>query len=255
MLLLSYFPFRYLYRMKKAFLNWSSGKDAVFALYILQGFGDIKIEKLVTTVNSETNRISMHGVRNQLLERQAQSLEIPLQIISLHGNVSMQAYNATMEAAVSQLKDEGFTHSVFGDIFLEDLKQYRERELKKVGIEAVFPLWKKNTDQLMRDFISAGFKAVCVCVNSKQLDRSFCGRSIDEEFISDLPEGVDPCGENGEFHTFVFDGPIFSKPVDFVIGEKVQRNYVSNEDDEDNCFTDKKRSWDTSFWYCDLIAK
>lgn len=239
----------------KAYLNWSSGKDAAFALFLLQQENKIQVKKLVTTVNSESNRISMHGVRKELLERQAQSLQIPLQVINLHGNVSMEVYNTTMEAAVLKLKDEGFTHSVFGDIFLEDLKEYRENELKKVGIEAIFPLWKKDTGELISDFISAGFKAVCVCVNSKQLDASFCGRIIDEEFLSDLPEGVDPCGENGEFHTFVFDGPVFSKPIDFVIGEKVQKTYITNGDDEDNCFTDKKRSWDTGFWYCDLIPK
>lgn len=241
--------------MKKAFLNWSSGKDAAFALFLLQKEKEFRVKKLVTTVNSENDRISMHGIRKELLERQSHSLEIPLQIISLHGNVSMEVYNNTMETAVLKLKEEGFTHSVFGDIFLEDLKEYRENELKKVGIEAVFPLWKRDTDELIRNFISAGFKAICVCINSKLLDVSFCGRIIDEKFIADLPEGVDPCGENGEFHTFVFDGPIFSKPVDFAVGEKVQKFYTSNQNDENDCFTEKKRTWDTSFWYCDLIPK
>ena len=140
-------------------------------------------------------------------------------------------------------------------IFLEDLKQYREQKLNEVGIQAEFPLWKENTKNLLEEFISLGFKAITVCVNAKLLDESFVGRIIDKQFLEDLPRGVDPCGENGEFHTFVFDGPIFKTPVDFKIGEKVLRSYQSTEDEEDQCFqTDDKLKWDTSFWYCDLYV-
>ena len=241
--------------MKKAYLNWSSGKDAAFALYKLQSFDDIKIEKLVTTLNSEVNRVSMHGVRKELLLLQAKSIGLPIDIIALEGTVSMETYNLKMRIAVSKLLKEGFTHSVFGDIFLEDLKEYRENQLAGVGLKAIFPLWKKDTHQLINDFIASGFKAITVCVNSKVLDRSFCGRILDKKFIADLPPGVDPCGENGEFHTFVFDGPIFKNPIEFEIGEMVQRSYTAHEDEEDNCFNDDKKSWDTSFWYCDLILK
>ncbi|MFO7721437.1 MAG: ATP-binding protein [Gillisia sp.] len=239
--------------MKKAYLNWSSGKDAAFALYTLQGAGDIKIEKLVTTLNSEVDRVSMHGLRKELLLSQAKSIGLPVDIIALEGNVSMETYNSKMRIAVSNLLEEGFTHSVFGDIFLEDLKEYREKQLAGVGIKAHFPLWKKDTHQLINDFLASGFKAITVCVNSKVLDRSFCGRIIDQNFLADLPPGVDPCGENGEFHTFVFDGPIFKNPIEFEIGEVVQKSYKALEDEEDNCFSSDEKSWDTSFWYCDLI--
>lgn len=241
--------------MKKAYLNWSSGKDAAFALYTLQQKGEVEVKKLVTTLNSEVDRISMHGVRRELLETQAKNIGIPLHPIPLEGTVSMATYNSVMQEQVNILKNEGYTHSVFGDIFLEDLKIYREEQLEKTGITAVFPLWKRDTHQLIKDFIEAGFKAITVCVNSKVLDESFCGRTLDHNFINSLPAGVDPCGENGEFHTFVYDGPIFNEPVGFEIGEKVQRNYQPSEVEDDNCFSKEQKPWDTGFWFCDLLPK
>jgi uncharacterized protein (TIGR00290 family) len=241
--------------MIKAYINWSSGKDAAFALYKMQKEQKFKVEKLVTTINSEVDRVSMHGLRKELLLRQAESLEIPLQIISLNGNVSMQTYNAIMKTEVSILIAEGYTHSVFGDIFLEDLKDYREKQLTEVGLKAVFPLWGTNTRELMDEFIREGFKAITVCVNAKLLDKSFCGRIIDHQFIADLPVNVDPCGENGEFHSFVFDGPIFKNLVEFDTGEIIEKQFSSVGDEKEDCFTDKIKSWDTRFWYCDLIPK
>ena len=238
--------------MKKAYLNWSSGKDAALAIFKVSSEGEFTVEKLLTTINSETDRISMHGVRIELLKSQAQQIGLPLEIISLDGNVSMTKYNEIMLTQCKKLVAEGFCYSIFGDIFLEDLRQYREDQLEKAGITAVFPLWKKNTSQLMQEFISAGFKAVVVCVNSKLLDKSFCGKEIDRELLASLPEGIDPCGENGEFHTFVYDGPIFKEPVKFQVGETVEKFYTSNQD-EDDCFKDKKETWDTAFWYCDLL--
>lgn len=240
--------------MKKAYLNWSSGKDAAMALYKTREEGKYGVEKLLTTVNSEIDRISMHGVRLELLESQARQIGIPLEIISLDGNVSMATYNEVMLRQCKKLVAEGFCYSIFGDIFLEDLREYREEQLEQVGIAAVFPLWKKDTHKLMQEFISAGFKAVVVCVNSKLLDRSFCGREIDQDFLASLPEGIDPCGENGEFHTFVYDGPVFKEPVKFQVGEVVERYYQSAEN-EDDCFKEKKESWDTAFWYCDLVPE
>lgn len=239
--------------MKKAYLNWSSGKDAAFALYKLQQEKAFSVEKLVTTVNSEVNRISMHGIREELLVQQAKSVELPLQIIPLSGNISMEAYNETMEKETTNLLSEGFTHSIFGDIFLEDLKQYREKQLVAVGLKAVFPLWKKDTSVLMKEFLMSGFKAICICVNAKMLDKSFCGRIIDEKFLADLPEEVDPCGENGEFHTFVYDGPNFKFPVAFKKGEIVQKSYVLSKDN--HASSSGEKSWDTNFFYCDLIPK
>lgn len=241
--------------MKKAYLNWSSGKDAAFALYKVQQEEKYKVERLVTTLNTENDRVSMHGLRKQLLIKQAENIGLPLHIIEFKGNISMQVYNEVMLVETTQLLKEGFTFSIFGDIFLEDLKQYREKQLEEGGIKAVFPLWKNDTTQLMKNFIDAGFKAIVVCLNAEKLDKSFCGRILDKSFLKDLPENVDACGENGEFHTFVFDGPIFKQPVNFGIGEVVKRTYSPAKDQEDNCFSGQKKSWDTGFYYCDLIPK
>ncbi|MGB7785667.1 MAG: diphthine--ammonia ligase [Salinimicrobium sp.] len=250
----SYLPLFLCLVMKKAFLNWSSGKDAAYALYLLQQQKQYAVEKLVCTVNSEVDRVSMHGLRKDLLLQQAKNIGIPLHIIPLQGNVSMDTYNRIMKEEMQQLKQEGFTHSVFGDIFLEDLKAYREQQLQKVDLEAVFPLWKMDTKKLMQDFLKAGFKAITVSVNAAVLDSSFCGRSIDEEFLAGLPASVDPCGENGEFHTFVFDGPIFREPINFRKGEIVAQTYELSEEKEDNCFSEEQ-SWDNKFWYCDLLPQ
>lgn len=241
--------------MKKAYINWSSGKDAAFSLYQIQKEKKLQVDKLVTTLNSDVDRISMHGVRTELLSRQAKSLQLPLHLIRLQGNVSMEEYNAVMTAEVGQLVKEGYTHSVFGDIFLEDLKKYRQEQLFKAGIEGVFPLWKLRTTELIKSFLAEGFKAISVCVNARVLDRSFCGRIIDEQFLSDLPEGIDPCGENGEFHTFVFDGPNFKEPIEFEPGAIVQKSYLPSKNNEENCFTDTTTTWDTSFWFCDLLPR
>ncbi len=240
--------------MHKTYLNWSSGKDSALALYLLQNSKEYQVEKLVTTVNSEVDRVSMHGLRSELLFQQAESLGIPLELIKLKGTVSMESYNATMAQSIMSLKTDGYTHSVFGDIFLEDLKKYREDNLEAIGIEAVFPLWKKDTKKVITEFIDLGFKAITVCINAKVLDKSFCGREVDLEFIKSLPANVDPCGENGEFHTFVYDGPNFKEPINFEIGEIIEKRYTPSKT-EDDCFKDKTRSWDTAFWYCDLIPK
>jgi uncharacterized protein (TIGR00290 family) len=241
--------------MEKAYLNWSSGKDAALSLHKLQQQGKYSVEKLVTTVNTEFDRISMHGVRLELLQRQASSLNLPLHQIKLRGEVSMTEYNQVMERETTNLLKEGFTHSIFGDIFLEDLKHYREKHLKDIGLQAVFPLWKRDTNELLREFIDTGFKAIVVCVNANKLDESFCGRIIDKDFLNDLPEGIDPCGENGEFHTFVFEGPIFKQPIDFKKGEIVVRSYKPVKESEGNCFSTDQKSWDTNFVFCDLLLK
>lgn len=230
--------------MKKAYLNWSSGKDAAFALYKIQQEAELSITKLVTTVNSESNSVSMHNLDVQLLKQQAEHLGIELHLIKLPaGDVSMVDYNKIMKDAVTSLKNEGFRISVFGDIFLEDLKRYREEKLQEIGMKAVFPLWKLDTKELLLDFIAKGFKAITICVNAKVLSKDFCGRIIDKDFVDSLPDGVDPCGENGEFHTFVFDGPIFSTPVSYIKGEVYKKIY--SEGNENN-------TWDSKFYYCDL---
>lgn len=246
--------FIYLHKMKKAFLNWSSGKDAAYALYLIQKEKKFDIKSLVTTINSEVDRVSMHGLRTELLEQQAESIGIPLHMISLPGNVPMTDYNATMEKHNKQLKAEGFEASIFGDIFLEDLRAYREQQLQKVNLEPVFPLWKKDTTRMMADFLAAGFRCVTVSVNAGILDKSFCGREIDSQFLKDLPSGVDPAGENGEFHSFVFDGPIFSQPVSFQKGEIREKFFEVRKDQDENCFKKEPSNWDTHFYYCELLS-
>ena len=236
--------------MKKAYLNWSSGKDAAYALYKVQKENKYRVEKLVATINSEEDRISMHGVRKSLLVNQAESLGIPLQIIPLEGNIPLKEYEEVMKDNIDHLKAEGFSHSIFGDIFLEDLRSYRQVQLQKVGMQAVFPLWKLNTANLIREIIALGFKAVTVSVNARLLDKSFCGRLIDEKFLNDLPANIDPCGENGEFHTFVYDGPNFNFPIDFKLGETTKK--IFNTGNKNSESDSKKETWDSAFWYCDL---
>jgi len=239
--------------MNKAYLNWSSGKDSALSLYYAGKQDDLRVEKLLTTINKDVDRVTMHGVRKELLLKQAEKLGLPIEISELSAETSMEDYNRKMKAATDSLISEGFTHSVFGDIFLEDLKNYREEQLDSVGLKAVIPLWKKDTKELITEFIDLGFEAIVVCTNSKYLDDSFCGRTIDHQFVKDLPGNVDPCGENGEFHTFVFDGPVFKSPVKFKIGEKVNRSYKPAKDNDDNCFQDDEESWDTEFCFCDLL--
>ncbi|MGY5353200.1 Dph6-related ATP pyrophosphatase [Wenyingzhuangia sp. IMCC45533] len=240
--------------MKKAYFNWSSGKDSSLALYKTLNQSEYQIDFLLTNINKDFHRVSMHGLREELLDTQAKSIGIPLRKIQFAGNVTMSEYDKVMGEAMSQIQQEGYTQCMFGDIFLEDLKAYRDKKLAEVGITGVYPLWKQDTKKLLQEFLNLGFKAITVCVNAQYLDKSFAGRVIDEQFIMDLPDNVDVCGENGEFHTFVFDGPIFKEPVKFTVGEIVHKTYQPTNSDDDNCYQkDKEINWDTGFWYCDLI--
>ncbi|XMO85643.1 diphthine--ammonia ligase [Algibacter sp. AS12] len=233
----------------KTYFNWSSGKDSALALHYLLQDERFTINELITTVNSHYNRVSMHGLRKELLIAQTKAIGIPASLIELPEMPSMAVYEQKMLETTSRLKKEGFTHTAFGDIFLEDLRAYREQQLEKQGITAVFPLWKKDTKALLNDFLDLGFKTIVVCANSKYFGEDFVGTIIDKHFIDNLPEGVDPCGENGEFHTFCFDGPIFKKPINFTIGEKVYREYNAPKTDKDSvCTTDNY-----GIWYCDLM--
>lgn len=235
--------------MNKAIFNWSGGKDSALALYHVLQQNNFDVVSLLTTVNKKYNRISMHGVRKELLQAQSVAIGIPVEEILLPEMPTMTDYDNIMKKTMLQLKESGVEYSIFGDIFLEDLKKYREEKLKEVGIKPIFPLWKKNTSELIREFIDLGFKTIVVCANS-QLGTDFTGRVIDNDFLRDLPKGIDPCGENGEFHTFVFDGPIFKAPVKFEIGEKISRDFPMPKEGDDNCTTDGKAS---TFYYCDLI--
>lgn len=243
--------------MKKALFNWSSGKDSALALYKIQQNPEYEIDCLLTSVNQQFQRISMHGVRVELLQQQAKSIGIPLEIMQIPEMPTMEVYENVMQETLEKLKEKGITHSIFGDIFLEDLRKYREDKLAKMRFEGVFPLWKIPTKDLIQEFISLGFKTIVVCVNERYLDKSFVGRIIDQQFIDDLPENVDVCGENGEFHTFSFDGPIFKKPINFEIGEIVYRKYEKRKQKSSNtaCDSDATDAYDYGFWYCDLIPK
>lgn len=242
---------------KKALFNWSSGKDSALALYKTLQNPDFEIITLLTSVSEQYQRISMHGVRVELLDQQAKSIGIPLTKMMIPEMPTMEMYENVMRTTLTNLKDQGVTHSIFGDIFLEDLRLYRENKLKEIGFEGEFPLWKEDTKALIEEFLSLGFKTIVTCVNEKFLDKSFVGRIIDQQFIADLPDNVDVCGENGEFHTFTFDGPVFSNPIAFEIGEIVHRKYEKPKGTSTSntaCDTDDTPS-EFGFWYCDLIPK
>ncbi|MDA3954665.1 MAG: diphthine--ammonia ligase [Bacteroidales bacterium] len=230
---------------QKALFNWSGGKDSSLCLYHALKDEQFDIQYLLTTLNGKYKRISMHGVSEDLLDKQVESINLPLRKIYLPEFPNMVEYESIISEALTTAKEKDIKLSIFGDIFLEDLRKYRENQLKKLGFKAIFPLWKRNTTEIAEEFISLGFKSIIVSVYSRYLDKSFAGRIYDESFLNDLPENVDPCGENGEFHSFVFDGPIFQNPILFDKGEVVYKEYKS--DNKEN--PDKK----FGFWYCDLI--
>ncbi|TFG21830.1 MAG: diphthine--ammonia ligase [Promethearchaeota archaeon] len=204
-------------------VSWSGGKDSALALYYSLLEKKFEVHSLLTTISAEYNRTSMHGIRIELLEKQIQSIGIPINLISLPKDVSNDEYEEIMKKEMITLKSHQVLSVMFGDIFLEDLREYRKSNLAKIGMNALFPLWGKNSIELAREFIDLGFKAIITCVDSTYLNDSYVGQIYDDNFLSTLPSNIDPCGENGEFHTFVFDGPIFSYPIKFKKGEIVFR--------------------------------
>jgi len=219
----------------KVLFTWSGGKDSALALYELQKTNGYDVHALLTTVTEDYGRVSMHGVRETLLELQAQSLGIPLEKVYITKKGSCEEYEASMRRRLVSFKRRDVLTVAYGDILLEDLRRHREKKLEELSMKALFPLWAADTSTLGRGFIDLGFRAVVVCVDCEQLDGSFCGREYDEGFLRDLPRAVDPCGENGEFHTFVYDGPIFGKKFTVDTGEVVLR--------------------DSRFLFCDLIPR
>ena len=211
---------------------WSGGKDSAMGLHALLQRPDVRIAALLTTVTEAYDRISMHGVRRELLVQQAQSIGLPSHEVRIPPQCVNLIYEERMEEALRIHYAEGVRTVAFGDIFLEDLRAYREKNLARMGMTALFPIWKRDTRELIRSFHAARFRAIAACIDPKVVDRSFAGRELDGSFFRDLPAGVDPCGENGEFHTFVFDGPIFRHPIAVRAGEIVERD---------------------SFIYCDLL--
>lgn len=217
-----------------AILAWSGGKDSALALYELARLESIEIVALLTTVTEGYDRISMHGVRRELLAQQARALGYPLEEVSLPQQCTTEIYEQRMGHALEKYYRSGIAQAVFGDLFLEDVRAYREERLSRIGMRGIFPLWGRNTDEVARQFVQLGFRAIVVCVDTQALDRAFAGREYDQDFLKDLPGEVDPCGENGEFHTFVYAGPLFRRPIQVERGEKILR--------------------ENRFYYCDLLA-
>ena len=221
--------------MELVLMAWSGGKDSAMALANTLASPDYQVVALLTTVTQGYDRISMHGVRRSLLKKQEEALRIPLIEVPISTKSSNEEYESNMAMALTKQRTNGVTSVVFGDIFLEDLRKYREDRLALVDMKCVFPLWKLDTKELAHSFISSGFRAVTTCVDTKAIGREFVGREIDHSFLSELPASADPCGENGEYHSFVYDGPIFKNRIGFSIGEKVLR--------------------EERFYYCDLIGE
>jgi uncharacterized protein (TIGR00290 family) len=235
----------------RSFINWSGGKDATMALYRAMNNKVVTPDLLLTHLNEAHQRISMHGVRRELMELQSEALGLAIEYVGLPEQPTMQDYERAVAEKMDQLKSRGYRNILFGDIFLEDLKAYREAQYGALGMHCVFPLWKENSRTLVEEFIALGFKAHVVAVDSTRLDQQFCGRLIDAAFLNDLPDGVDPCGENGEYHSFVVDGPLFRHPVPYQLGEKVYREYPAAKRKEDECFTAPLPP--AGFWFCDLL--
>jgi uncharacterized protein (TIGR00290 family) len=221
--------------MEKVLVAWSGGKDSAIALHEIQKSRQYQIAALLTTVTEDYDRVSMHGVRRILLERQVDSLGFHLEKVLIPKNASNEKYEASMERVLAHYKQAGISSVVFGDIFLEDLRQYREDNLAKLRMTGIFPLWKRDTQELAHSLTLFGFKAITTCVDTHVLDKRFVGRVIDEQFLSELPPTVDPCGENGEYHSFVYAGPIFKEKISYTLGEIVLR--------------------DNRFCFCDLIPR
>jgi len=208
----------------KAIVSWSSGKDSAFALQAVRDSGAFEIAGLLTTLTREFERVSMHGVREQILDRQAAALGLPCIKVLIPSPCPNEVYEERMRTAMNELRNDGVTHVIFGDLFLEDLRRYREQRLAEVGVQGVFPLWRRDTRELANEMIASGVRAHLACIDPRRLDRSFAGRVYDAQLLADLPPDVDPCGENGEFHTVVTAGPMFAAPIDVERGEVVERD-------------------------------
>ncbi|NCD71816.1 Dph6-related ATP pyrophosphatase [Mucilaginibacter agri] len=236
---------------KQCIFNWSGGKDSSLALYYALKDPELEIKYLVTTINDAVNRISMHGVREALVLKQAENIGIPLYQIRLPEMPTMSAYDDTMRTHLTRFKEEGITHSIFGDIFLQDLRDYRDARLAEIGMTGIYPLWKRNTQELINEFLDLSFGTVIACTQERLGE--FVGKEISRELIKVLPEDVDVCGENGEFHTYAFKGPIFKEEIKYQLGEKVFKEYQAPKDVDDSCVSSQLAPKISGFWYCDLL--
>jgi len=240
---------------EKVVFCWSGGKDSALALNRLRQDDRYEIVSLLTTCNEHFQRVSMHGVRLELLDAQAEAIGLPLEKIFVSQRSSNDEYRQKMAACLSAHKVRGVTACAFGDIFLEDLKRWRDENLAQVGMRGIYPIWKIDSRELIREFITLGFGTVICCVNDAYLGEDSVGRKIDADFIATLPSGVDVCGENGEFHSFAFAGPVFKQPVKFKVGEKVYRpvelTHPGNANSSYVCPSGPRRT--KGFWFCDLL--
>jgi uncharacterized protein (TIGR00290 family) len=216
----------------KILISWSSGKDSAWTLHVLRQRDEYEIAGLITTINSAFDRVAMHSTRRVLAEQQAAAADLPLRAVSLPWPCSNQDYECIMSGVCSQAVAQGVTAIAFGDLFLADIRGYRERQLKDTGIQPLFPLWRIPTYHLAREMIGAGLRAKLVCVDPAKLPSEFAGRDFNEQLLADLPPGTDPCGENGEFHSFVYAGPMFKREIPIVTGERMQRD---------------------GFWFCEVL--
>jgi uncharacterized protein (TIGR00290 family) len=207
----------------KVVVSWSSGKDCAFALHQVRTEGLFEVVGLLTTLNSENDRVAMHGVRKELLQKQMAALGLPAEMVMLPMPCDNETYRHLLGNTIEVLRERGVQNVVFGDLFLEDIRQYREEQMEGSGLGSVFPLWLRDTGRLSREMVNSGLRAVVTCVDQRALPAEFVGRQYDHVFLDDLPAGVDPCGENGEFHTLVIDGPMFSGGLNVELGEKVVR--------------------------------
>ena len=232
---------------KRALMNWSGGKDSALSLHHILQNNEYEVEHLLTSLNDSFKRVSMHGVREELLDQQAENIGISLVKLRLAETVSMEEYQAKMAETISPLINSGVEYSIFGDIFLEDLRKHREERLEEIDMKGVFPLWKRPSLELLDEFWDLGFRTIVVAINGNQLDKSFCGRILDRDFVKDLPPTVDPCGENGEFHTFVFEAPYFKDSIKFELGETVDKTYNFKNSDGDDLTS--------TYFFTDLIPE
>ena len=208
----------------KAWLSWSTGKDSAWSLQEVRARGEIEVVRLLTTVNAANRRVAMHAVREELLDAQADALHLPVLKVPIPPNCANVVYEQAMAAAMEQAKAEGIFHIVFGDLFLADIRAYREERLAACGMTPVFPLWGRDTAALAREMVTGGVRAAITCVDPRQLSPAFAGRTFEPALLDELPPGVDPCGEKGEFHTYAFAGPMFRRPIAVETGEIVERD-------------------------------
>ncbi len=209
---------------EQVLVSWSGGKDSALALGEILSSENYAVAALLTTITRDSDRISMHGVRRELLSRQAHALSLPLHEVFISNGATNDEYEWQMKEALAVYFKHGVRQIVFGDLFLEDIRRYRESFLKRIDMQPLFPIWQRDTSELIREFLRSGFRAIVVCVNAEKLDSTMVGQLIDQDFLSRLPRSVDPSGENGEFHSFVFDGPLFNEEIKFTVGETTLRD-------------------------------